>query len=81
MDIVAALADISPVAITKHVNALINAKRVSAEFVGKQHMYKLNIKPIQKLADWLQPYAQQWGTQLTALPQHLGEKMNDPIEN
>lgn len=67
-------ANISRQAITKHLNILVKAKLVSAEFVGKKRIHKLNAKPIQKLADWLQPYAQQWDTRLSGLQQHLGEK-------
>ena len=67
-------ANIGSQAITKHLNILVKAKLVNTEFVGKQRIHKLSPKPIQKRADWLQPYAQQWDTRLKDLQQHLGKK-------
>lgn len=65
--------NISRQANTKHVNILLESKLVSAEFIGKQRIHPLDTQPIQKLADWLQPFALQWEQRLNDLCQHLGE--------
>lgn len=67
-------ASVSRQAITKHLNTLIKAKIVRAEFVGKERVHYLNPKSMQKLADWLEPFTEQWDTRLVSLQKHLGEK-------
>lgn len=65
---------ISRQALTKHVNRLIKAKLVSAEFRGKERMHTLNAQPLAKLHTYLQPYAQAWDQRLHRLTNHLGEE-------
>lgn len=64
---------ISRQALTKHLNRLISAKIVSADFVGKQKIHKLESKPLDRLLDWMAPFAQRWDQRLLSLTKHLGE--------
>lgn len=64
---------ISRQAVTKHLNILLKAKLVSAEFSGKERIHKLNPKPMEKMALWLQPFAAQWDNRLSRLKGHIGE--------
>ncbi|GAB3032411.1 ArsR/SmtB family transcription factor [Bowmanella dokdonensis] len=66
-------AGISRQAITKHLDILIKAKIVSAEFAGKERLHRLNPKPIERVALWLQPFAEQWDERLSRLKHYLGE--------
>lgn len=66
-------APVSRQAITKHLNTLIKAKIVRAEFIGKERVHYLNPQSMQKLADWLAPFAKQWDKRLVSLQNHLGE--------
>lgn len=61
-------------AITKHLNILIRAKVVIAEFSGKERLHSLNPKAVKVLMDWLAPFAQQWDARLNHLSEHLGDK-------
>jgi len=54
-------------AITKHLNRLIKAKLINAQFVGKEKVHRLNAKPMQSLAQWLAPFAEQWDNRLENL--------------
>lgn len=54
-------------ALTKHLNRLIKAKLISAEFVGKRKLHRLNAKPLQSLAKWVAPFAKQWDNRLENL--------------
>ena len=66
--------DISRQGLTKHLDKLVKSKIVSAEFVGKERIHSLQPKPMEKLANWLQPFAEQWDTRLGNLAFHLEEK-------
>ena len=64
---------ISRQALTKHLNKLIQAKLISAEFIGKERIHSLNDKPLQQLKQWLAPFEAEWDVRLSALTDHLGE--------
>ena len=60
-------------ALTKHLDKLVKAKLVSAEFVGKHRVHRLNDKSLYQLKRWLSPFEQAWEHRLGALSEHLGE--------
>ena len=64
---------VSRQAITKHLNILIKAKIVQAEFVGKERIHKLDPKAMQSLFNWLAPFAQQWDDKLNNLEKFIGD--------
>lgn len=65
---------ISRQAITKHLNMLVKAKLVNARYCGKERIHELNPKPMEKVALWLQPFAEQWDDRLSCLKAYLGEQ-------
>lgn len=67
-------ASISRQAITKHLNILIKAKIVQAEFVGKERIHSLNPKAMQTLLTWMSPFAQKWDARLSDLSNYFGDK-------
>jgi predicted transcriptional regulator len=64
---------VSRQAITKQLNMLIKAKIVRCEFVGKERVHYLNPKAVQKLDDWLAPFAAQWDKRFADMLNYLGE--------
>lgn len=60
-------------ALTKHLNRLIKAKLISAEFVGKEKFHTLQTAPFESLANWIAPFAKEWDTRLAKLETFLGE--------
>ncbi|WP_339721624.1 metalloregulator ArsR/SmtB family transcription factor [uncultured Paraglaciecola sp.] len=61
-------------AITKHLNILIKAKIVQADFIGKERIHKLNPKAMQSLFNWLAPFAQKWDDRLNNLAKYIGDQ-------
>ncbi|MDC8831478.1 ArsR/SmtB family transcription factor [Alteromonas gilva] len=64
---------ISRQALTKHLNRLISAKIVRADFIGKEKIHQLEPKPVDKLMQWLTPFAERWEQRLQHLDDYLGE--------
>lgn len=65
---------VSRQAITKHLNILIKAKIVQAEFMGKERIHNLDPKAMQSLFNWLAPFAQKWDDRLNNLSNYIGDK-------
>ncbi|MEP1449162.1 MAG: winged helix-turn-helix transcriptional regulator [Paraglaciecola sp.] len=65
--------NVSRQAITKHLNILIKAKVIQADFVGKERIHKLDPKAMQSLFNWLAPFAQKWDDRLNDLIQYIGD--------
>jgi DNA-binding transcriptional ArsR family regulator len=65
---------ISRQAITKHLNILIKAKIVQAEFIGKERIHNLDPKAMQRLFTWLAPFAQKWDDRLNNLGKYIGDE-------
>lgn len=65
---------VSRQAITKHLNILIKAKIVQAEYIGKERIHNLNPKAMQSLFNWLAPFAQKWDNRLNNLTKYIGDK-------
>ena len=63
---------ISRQALTKHLNKLIAAKLIDAEFVGKERVHVLQDKPLQQFKRWLAPFEARWEQRLGALSEYLG---------
>jgi DNA-binding transcriptional ArsR family regulator len=65
---------ISRQAVTKHLNILIKAKIVKAEFIGKQRIHNLEPKAMQSVFNWLAPFSLKWDDRLNNLSKYIGEK-------
>lgn len=65
---------VSRQAVTKHLNILIKAKIVKAEFIGKERIHNLDPKAMQKLLHWLAPFAQKWDERLNNLSKYIGDQ-------
>lgn len=65
--------NVSRQAITKHLNILVKAKIIQADFVGKERVHKLDPKAMQSLLNWLAPFAQNWDDRLSNLIQYVGD--------
>ncbi|GAC20132.1 ArsR/SmtB family transcription factor [Paraglaciecola arctica] len=65
---------VSRQAITKHINILIKAKIVQAEFIGKERIHNLDPKAMQSLFNWLAPFSQKWDDRLNNLTKYIGDK-------
>lgn len=65
---------ISRQALTKHLNSLIKARLINAEFVGKEKHHTLSNKTIVSLTNELTPLIRRWDIRLTSLNTLLGVK-------
>lgn len=70
---------ISRQALTKHLNRLIKAKLISADFVGKEKVHQLNPKPLQQLDHWLTPFSERWDSRLHTLQTFLENNDDNEI--
>ncbi|GLR71516.1 ArsR/SmtB family transcription factor [Agaribacter marinus] len=61
-------------ALTKHLNRLIKAKLVMAEFSGKEKVHKLNPNALLTVERWIAPFAKQWDKRLQGLQIHMENK-------
>lgn len=62
---------ISRQAVTKHLNVLIQAGAVNAEFQGKEKRHFLKHYAFNTAWQWLEPIATEWDNNLIRLKQHL----------
>lgn len=65
---------VSRQAVTKHLNILIKAKIVRAEYIGKERIHNLDPKAMQRLFNWLAPFAQKWDDRLNSLSKYIGDQ-------
>ena len=65
---------ISRQAVTKHLDILRAAGLIRMERVGRERLHFLVANPLREVADWLEPYAEEWDRRLQRLKQHLEEK-------
>lgn len=61
-------------ALTKHLNRLIKAKLIKADFVGKEKIHTLQTAPMESLASWIAPFAKEWDIRLDKLETLLGNQ-------
>ncbi|MFJ7934723.1 ArsR/SmtB family transcription factor [Sporosarcina sp. NPDC096371] len=57
----------SRTAVTKHLHVLESAGLVTSQKVGREKLYCLEAKPLQKLQTWLVFYEQFWDNKLSIL--------------
>jgi DNA-binding transcriptional ArsR family regulator len=57
----------SRTAVTKHLQVLESAGLVISRKMGREKLYYLEAKPLQKLQTWLTFYEQYWGNKLSML--------------
>jgi DNA-binding transcriptional ArsR family regulator len=65
---------ISRQAVTKHLDILRAAGLIRMERVGRERLHFLVANPLREVADWLEPYAEEWDRRLQRLKQHLEDK-------
>lgn len=61
-------------AISKHLRVLRRARLVVEERSGRERLYELQPKPLQRVAGWIEGYRSFWLTNLSNLKRYLEEK-------
>ena len=74
-ELVGALA-VSQPTVSKHLKVLRDAGFVACRTVAQHRVYRIEIAPLQDLAEWLEPYRRLWTDHLDALEQHLDREMS-----
>ena len=69
-DLVDALGMSQP-AVSKHLKVLREAGLVTCRTAAQQRIYRLDVRPLQAVDDWLGPYRRLWTDHLDALERHL----------
>ncbi|MET7805112.1 metalloregulator ArsR/SmtB family transcription factor [Micromonospora chersina] len=69
-DLVAALGMSQP-AVSKHLKVLREAGLVSCRTAAQQRIYRIDVRPLRAVDDWLGPYRRMWTDHLDALERHL----------
>ncbi|MEU1838536.1 ArsR/SmtB family transcription factor [Micromonospora chersina] len=69
-DLVAALGMSQP-AVSKHLKVLREAGLVSCRTAAQQRIYRIDVRPLRAVEDWLGPYRRMWTDHLDALERHL----------
>ena len=65
---------ISRQAVTKHLDVLHGCGLIRIRRVGRSRLHSLDVGPLREMADWLQPYADEWERRLDRLKKHLEER-------
>jgi len=60
-------------AISKHLKVLRSLRLVTEERVGRERVYTLDAKPLQRVAGWVEGYRSFWQTSLARLKRYLEE--------
>ncbi|MET8912330.1 metalloregulator ArsR/SmtB family transcription factor [Micromonospora sp. NPDC004551] len=69
-DLVDALGMSQP-AVSKHLKVLREAGLVSCRTAAQQRIYRIDVRPLRAVDDWLGPYRRMWADHLDALERHL----------
>jgi DNA-binding transcriptional ArsR family regulator len=69
-DLVDALGMSQP-AVSKHLKVLRDAGFVTCRTAAQQRIYRIDLRPLRAVDDWLGPYRQLWTGHLDALERHL----------
>ncbi|PSK64972.1 HTH-type transcriptional regulator [Micromonospora sp. MH33] len=69
-DLVAALGMTQP-AVSKHLKVLREAGLVTCRTAAQQRIYRIDLRPLRAVDDWLGPYRRMWTDHLDALERHL----------
>jgi DNA-binding transcriptional ArsR family regulator len=70
----AAAVGLSYSAVSQHLSILYKAGLLSRRKDGRQRLYRLNPKPLQKVHMWTSRYEEFWRSRLNQLHRVLGEK-------
>jgi DNA-binding transcriptional ArsR family regulator len=62
---------LSQPAVSKHLRVLRDAGFVDVRADAQRRLYRISPKPLEELADWLEPYRQFWTVHLDRLETHL----------
>ncbi|WP_172371981.1 ArsR/SmtB family transcription factor [Sporosarcina jiandibaonis] len=63
----------SRTAVTKHLGILESAGLVGSQKAGREKLYRLEVKPLQSLKQWLEFYEQYWDDKLEKLKFNVEE--------
>jgi DNA-binding transcriptional ArsR family regulator len=69
-DLVDALS-VSQPAMSKHLKVLRDAGFVSCRVAAQRRIYRIEVRPFERLDEWLEPYRRLWTRHLDALESHL----------
>jgi DNA-binding transcriptional ArsR family regulator len=69
-DLVDALA-VSQPRMSKHLKVLRDAGFVSCRVAAQRRIYRIEVRPFERLDEWLEPYRRLWTRHLDALERHL----------
>ncbi|WP_189194874.1 ArsR/SmtB family transcription factor [Micromonospora fulviviridis] len=69
-ELVAALGMSQP-AVSKHLKVLREAGLVTCRTAAQQRIYRIDLRPLRAVDDWLGPYRRMWTDHLDALERHL----------
>jgi DNA-binding transcriptional ArsR family regulator len=58
-------------AVSQQLRLLREADLVEVQRVGRERWYRLNAKPLERVADWVADYQRFWREKLNALDEHL----------
>ena len=58
-------------AISKHLRVLRDARLVREQRVGRERLYQVDPKPLQRVAGWIEGYRAFWVTNLNSLKAHV----------
>jgi DNA-binding transcriptional ArsR family regulator len=72
-ELVASLA-VSQPTMSKHLKVLRDGGLVSSRTAAQRRVYRIEARPLEALAGWLEPYRRLWTTHLDALERHLDSK-------
>ena len=63
--------DSSRQAVSNHIKILVECQLVKQEYSGREIYYQLNGKKMKEIADWLEPFRQQWESRFDKLDKIL----------
>jgi DNA-binding transcriptional ArsR family regulator len=66
---------ISQPAASKHLRVLREAGLVSSRTLAQQRIYRVNVRPLRSVDEWLAPYRRLWTKHLDALERHLDKEL------
>lgn len=72
-DLVDALGMSQP-AVSKHLKVLREAGFVTCRTAAQQRIYRIDVRPLQAVDDWLVPYRRMWTEHLDALERQLDKQ-------
>ncbi|QDY10052.1 winged helix-turn-helix transcriptional regulator [Micromonospora sp. HM134] len=66
--------ELSQPAVSKHLRVLREAGFVSCRTVAQHRIYRLDLRRLRAVDDWLAPYRRMWETHLDTLERHLDKE-------